>query len=108
LILSTQEAAMENSVGVTVGVAALAVLAIAAVAWYRWRMRERARRINLWVKDFLVARYGTLPHDLHINCSDDELWPVLVSFTDGEGGTRHDLQFSCPGPVSSFRLSSEV
>ena len=98
---------MGNGVEVLIGVAALAILAVAAVALYRWRMRSRVRRINQWVKDYLLARYGALPNDLRINCSDDELWPVFVSFTDGKGGSRHDLEFSCPGAVSSFRLSAE-
>jgi hypothetical protein len=100
------EATMERNMAALIGMVGLAVLAAFAV--YRWRQRDRVRRVERWVKDYLVTRGGQLPTNLHINCSDDTLWPVLVSF-DGlpGGGTRHYLQFGCEGPVATFSLLSE-
>ncbi len=87
--------------------AALALAVLAAFAIYRWRMRERVRRIKAWVTDYLVARHGAPLVDLHINCSDDPLWPVLASCTNPRTKGRHSLQFSCPGAPSTFALASE-
>jgi hypothetical protein len=88
-----------------IGMVGLAVLAAFAV--YRWRQHERVRRVERWVKDYLVTRDGQLPTNLLINCSDDLLWPVLVSFDGSPGGSRHYLQFGCGGPISTFSLLSE-
>src|SRR5262249_29508685 len=74
-VLSTREVSMQDSVTVLIGMAALAALALAGFAIYRWRQRERARRVDRWVRDYLAARYGGVPDGLHINCSDDRLWP---------------------------------
>ena len=93
--------------GVAVSVRAAALLALAAFAFYRWRMRERARRIKGWVTEYLVARHGAPLVDLHINCSDDPLWPVLASCRNPRTGARHSLRFSCPGAPSTFALDSE-
>jgi hypothetical protein len=98
---------METSAQALVGMAGLALAALAAFALYRWRQRQRVRRVETWVKDYLVARYGVLPNDLNINCSDDTLWPVLVAFDGPRAGSRHSLQFACPGRPSTFSLLSE-
>src|SRR5262245_32683173 len=98
---------METSAQALVGMAALALAALAAFAVYRWRQRQRVRQVETWVKDYLVARYGVLPKDLHINCSDDTRWPVLVAFDGLRPGTRHSLQFACPGRPSTYSLLSE-
>jgi hypothetical protein len=87
--------------------AALALAALAAFAFYRWQMRERARRIKAWVTDYLVARHGAPLIDLHINCSDDPLWPVLASCANPRTKARHSLRFSCAGAPSTSALASE-
>ena len=91
---------METGVTLVIGMATLAVLALAAFAVYRWRQQARARRVDRWVREYLLARFGEVPADLHVNCSDDVLWPVLVSFTGRQDGARHRLQFNCWGPDS--------
>jgi hypothetical protein len=91
--------------GLTFVVAAgLAVLALAAFAGYRHRQRQRRQEVGRWVRGFLAARYGAVPEGLHVNCSDDALWPVLVYFTSPRTGSRHDMRFSCGGPASTFSL----
>lgn len=98
---------MEQSVAALVGMAGLALTALAAFALYRWAQRKRVRRVERWVGDYLTARYGGIPDGFHVNCSDDRLWPVLVDFADPHTGTRHYLQFSCTGPQTSLSLLSE-
>jgi hypothetical protein len=90
--------------GVFVVAAGLAVLALAAFAAYSRRRRQRRREVGRWVRGFLAARYGAVPAGLHVDCSDDALWPVLVSFTSPRTGARHDMRFSCGGPASTFSL----
>jgi hypothetical protein len=96
-----------ESIQVLIGAAVFVPLVLAAFAGYRWRQLQRTRQINGRVKDFLSARYGELPSDLHIISSDDTLWPVLVSFHSPRGGIRHLLQFDCPGPASTLSFRSE-
>jgi hypothetical protein len=92
---------------VLIGLAGLAVLTLAAfAAWWWWRGR-RTRRIERWVKGYLVTRYGHVPEDLHVNCSDDQFWPLLVSFHCPHDRTLHLLEFGCSGPFSTFALLSE-
>ena len=98
---------MEHSAQVLVGMAALGLTALAAFAVYRWRQKERIRRVEKWVKDYLCVRYGELPNHLSINCSDDLLWPVFVAFDGPRTGIRHSLQFSGGGTHSTFALLSE-
>jgi len=98
---------MENNFAIMFGVAALAGLALAAFVYYRWRQHDRIRRVKQWVKDYLTARGGPAPNDLRINCSEDQLWPVLVSFNDTRTGSLHNLRFDCGGPVTTFALLSE-
>jgi hypothetical protein len=97
---------VEISAAVWVGIAVFAVAAV-GFAIYRQRLRMRARRVEGWVRGYLSDRYGRLPDQLSINCSDDRLWPVLVAFDDPRSGGRHRLQFACPGPHSTFALLSE-
>jgi hypothetical protein len=101
-----REGAMGNGLEVFVGVAALS--ALAAFALYRWRMRERARRIKEWVTDYLIARHGAPLVNLRINCSDDPLWPVPASSRNPRTGARHSPRFACPGAPSTFALDSEI
>jgi len=98
---------MDKSVEALIGMAGLALLALATFAAYRWRQRERVRRVEHWVREYLVAHYGGMPDDLHINCSDDARWPVLVSFNGRLNGARHLLHFGCGGRVATFALLSE-
>jgi hypothetical protein len=87
--------------------AGLAITALAAFAVYRWRQRQRVRRVETWVKDYVSVHYGGPPDHLNINCSDDPLWPVFVGFNNPRTGVRHNLQFACPGPPATFSLLSE-
>jgi hypothetical protein len=96
-----------GSVQVLVWAAVLATAALAVIAVYRWRQRKRARQVGDRVEEYLSARYGAVPGDLNVNCSDDPLWPVLVSFHDPRTGNRHRLQFACPGPASTLSFLSE-
>jgi hypothetical protein len=99
---------MERNTLVLLGMAASAVTALAAFALYRLWQRKRARRVEWWVRDYLSARYGRVPENLNVNCSDDRQWPVLVGFDSPKTGARHRLQFSCPGASSTFSLLSET
>lgn len=82
--------------------------ALTAFACYRWSERQRAARVDAWVRSFLATRYGALPEHLHIICTDDRRWPVLVSFDRSASGTRHLLHFICAGASSRFFLKSET
>jgi hypothetical protein len=99
---------MGKSEGALIGMAVMAFVALAAFAVYRWGQRNRVRQIERSVKDYLMVRYGELPSDLNINCSDDPLWPVLVAFDSPRTATRHRLQFDCRGPHSPVSLLSET
>jgi hypothetical protein len=101
------EVKMQNSAEALVGMAVLALVALAAVAVYRWQQRKRVRQVERCVRDYLSARYGGLPNRLNINCSDDPLWPVLVAFDNPRNGSRHSLQFDCRGPHSTLSLLAE-
>ncbi len=98
---------MEKGLEALIGMAGLALVALAVFALYRRRQRQRVRRVENRVKDYLALRYGDLPNDLSIDCSEDVLWPVLVSFKDSRSGTRHRLQFGCWGSVSMLSLLSD-
>src|SRR4051794_1000078 len=100
------EEKMENSVVLLVGMAAFAVVVLAAFVLYRRQQRKRVRQVEGQVREYLVTRYGRLPNHLNINCSEDPQWPVLVSFHSATG-TRHRLQFNSYGPASAFSLFSE-
>jgi hypothetical protein len=92
---------------VLIGVSALGLTAAAVFVMYRWRQKERVRRVENWVKDYLCVRYGEVPQSLSINCSDDPLWPVFVAFEAPRTGSRHSLQFTCGWADSTFALASE-
>ncbi len=97
---------MDKSTSILIGMAtlAIAVLAFAAYAWWR---RQRVHRVEARVKRYLCDRYGALPDRLNINCSDDSLWPVLVTFNAPLTGSRHSLQFTGTEKHSAFVLLSE-
>src|SRR5689334_913063 len=97
---------MDRNTEVLIGVVAVACMALAAFAAHRWRQRRRVLRVKEWVKGYLRTRYGEVPGRLDINCSDDTLWPVLVSFDLPRTGVRHSLRFACHGP-SSLSLLAE-
>jgi hypothetical protein len=98
---------VEKSTATLLGLAVLAVTALAAFAVYRWRQRSHVCQVGEWVKSYLSARYGALPEHLHVNCSDDPLWPVLVAFDGPRPGARHHLRFACSGPSAKYALVSE-
>jgi hypothetical protein len=98
---------MDKNTEVLIGMAVLALATAAAVAFYRGQQRKHVREVGTWVKDYILARYGEVPQPLHINCSNDSLWPVLVDFDSPRTGIRHRLQFACAGPRSAFSLLSE-
>ena len=88
-------------------IAALVLAAVVAFGAYRWLQRRRVLNVNLKIKEYLRHRFGQLPDNLRINCSDDPLWPILVSFTTPPNDDRHNLQFMCSGPISKLALLSE-
>lgn len=98
---------MEHNIAGLIGIGALIATSLTAFAIYRWRQQQRVSRINDWVNDYLLTRYGELPIQLSINCSHDALWPVLVGFDTPGTGMRHRLQFACGGPPSTWSLLSE-
>ena len=94
--------------GVTVFlVPVLAIAAIGAFFVYRWRQRQRVLAMNVGIREYLCQRFGQLPDNLTINCSDDPLWPILVSFTTPPYDDKHHLQFMYSGPISTLALLSE-
>ncbi len=94
--------------GVTVVfVLVLAIATICGFFVYRWRQQQRVRDVNLKIKDYLRGRFGRVPDNLTINCSDDPLWPILVSFTTAPYDDKHRLQFMCAGPISTLALLTE-
>lgn len=99
---------MDQSNSLAVGLAGLAVAAIAGFAVYRWRQRARVRGVKAWVAAYLTDRYGTPPDDLAVNCSDDPLWPVLVAFAHPRTGAAHRLRFACAVQPASCTLLSET
>jgi hypothetical protein len=98
---------MARNTEALIGMAVLALTALAAFAVYRWRMRQRVRQVRLGVEGWLSDRYGELPKDLSIDCSDDSLWPVLVGFDDPGTGTRHRLRFAYNGQPPSVALVAD-
>ena len=84
------------------------VLALAAFVVFRQRQHRRVERIKTWINEYLTARYSEPPLHLHIDCSDDPLWPVLVAFERPRSGTRHSLRFSCAGSQPTYALVSET
>ena len=98
---------MDRSVELVTGIAVILAVALAAFAVYRWLLRRRVHRVEAWVRAYLVDRYGGLPDRLHIHCSDDARWPVLVSFLAPTTGSRQRLQFACGGAPSTFALAAE-
>jgi len=100
---------MARNTEALIGMAALALTALAAFAVYRWWMRQRVLPVRAGVGGWLSDRYGGLPKGLSIDCSDDPLWPVLVAFDDPGTGTRHRLRFACNGqpPTVSLVADSE-
>ncbi len=87
--------------------AALGISALAAFVVYRWSQRNRVYRVEERVKNYLCVRYGALPNNLRVDCSDDHLWPVLVAFDTPKTGIRRRLQFTSGETQSTFGLLSE-
>jgi hypothetical protein len=98
---------MESSEQMLTGVAVLVVTGLATSAVFRWWQQKRVHRVETWVKEFLLGRYGELPNHLHINCSHDLLWPVLVNFDTPQTKFRHSMQFDCGRPHPAWLLVSE-
>jgi hypothetical protein len=98
---------MDGSVEVLIGIVAAVIAVLVAYFIYRWLQRRRVHRVEGWVKEYLSVRYGVLPAFLHIACSDDRLWPVLVDFIGPNTGIRRRLQFTCDGAYSTFALLSD-
>jgi hypothetical protein len=96
-----------NSAELLIGIAVLMLVSLAVFGVYQWLQIRRRRQVDTWVNDYLNDRYDEMPKDLHINCTNDRLWPVLVDFQAPKTGTRHNLQFNCPGSHSTFSLLSE-
>lgn len=77
------------------------------LAAYQRRQRDRVHSVKKWVMDFLCGRYGKLPSQLHIHCSNDRLWPVLARFDLPGTVQRHSMQFECSGLSQTWSLISE-
>jgi hypothetical protein len=85
----------------------VAIVGLIVLAIFRAQQRERVRRINAWVRDYLFLNHKSdFLRDLRINCSSDSLWPVIVRFIDSRTGVHHCLQFACSGSTSTFCLKS--
>lgn len=87
-------------------VTVLGIAAVLAFLAYRWKQRKRVRGVAQRVREYLRQRYGTLPDEVNINCSDDPRWPVLVSYLDPQSAIRQHLQFKCGASLSTFALAS--
>lgn len=98
---------MEKNTELLIGMAVLGLAAVVVFVVYRWLEKKRVCRAEEWVKDYLCVRYGELPNPLSINCSDDLLWPVLVTFNTPRTGIRHSMQFAWKGKRSTLSLLSE-
>jgi hypothetical protein len=98
---------VDKQVEVLVGVAAAALVALLVVVAYRRGRRRRALRVEAAVGKYLSGRYGALPKNLTVNCSDDALWPVLVAFDHPQTGARHRLEFGVREQDASVSLISE-
>lgn len=83
------------------------ILGAVVLAAYQRRQQNRVHSIELWVMDYLGGRYGKLPTELHILCSNDRLWPVLARFDMPGTALRHSMQFNCSGPCPTWSLTSE-
>jgi hypothetical protein len=95
---------VDKPVEVLVGVAAAALVAVAAVAVYRWGRRRRALRVEAPAKKFLSDWDGELPRNGTVNCSGDALRAVLVACDHPRTGARHRLQFGVREPDTSLSL----
>ena len=84
----------------------MALVALLSFAWYRRQVRQRSQAVHQWVKDYLAIRFRGLDN-LRIDCSDDTLWPVLVSFDGPGAGVRHRMQFVCSGAPSTYALLTD-
>ena len=96
---------MDRSLVAFLVMAGVALLAVFVV--YQWVQQKRIHRVEQWVRDYLVKRDGELADDLHIDCTTDTRWPVLVSWTGRRDGSKHRLQFDCGGSTATFSLLSE-
>lgn len=96
--------AIYQQVMLAIGFVFLGAVVLAA---YQRRQRDRVLSIELWVMDFLCDRYGKLPSQLHIHCSNDRLWPVLARFDRPDTGQRHSMLFECGGLSRTWSLVSE-
>jgi hypothetical protein len=77
---------VDKQVEVLVGMTAAALVAVLAALAYRRGRRRRALRVEASARKYLSGRYGALPKNLTVNCSDDALWPVLVAFDHPQTG----------------------
>ena len=98
---------MNSNAELVMGIAVLMLGSLAVFAVYNWRHLRRRRLVDTWVREYLKDRFGEMPSDLRINCSNDRLWPILVDFEVPRTETQYHLQFVCPGTHSSLSLRSE-
>lgn len=84
------------------------LLALGAFAVYRGMQRRHVLQVDQWIKEYLWIHYGERPEHLNINCSEDRRCPVLVSFDRPQFGTRHRIQFMCPGSQKTLALLSQT
>lgn len=89
-------------------IAAVAVVTVIAFVLYRLKNAERIRAVKERVRDHLRKHYGEVPDELIVNCSDDERWPILVSFVEPRSHVVKRLQFKCSRSIATFRVHAEV
>jgi len=100
---------MDKGTVITIGIGVICgLISLLAFTYHKARQRRRVYAVHTWVREWLSARYGLVPTHLHINCTDDLRWPVLVSFTHPRTGTRQNLRLACGGQLSTFSVLSET
>lgn len=92
---------MRNDLAILI--AALAAVSVIAFVLYRLKNGERVRAVKERVRDHLRNYYGEVPGELTVNCSDDDRWPILVSFVEPRSHSVKRLQFKCSRSVSTVR-----
>ena len=98
---------MERSAELLIWMAGLALITLAAFVVYGWRRRARVRRVEGWVRDYLVTRFGGLPDFLSINWHGDPLALVLVNFIAPRTGIRQHFRFAYAGTPANITLLLE-
>jgi hypothetical protein len=90
--------------GLLIAIVGLVAAAVASFIIFRWRQRDRVRRVKEWVGHYLSNRYGAAPGRLNLICSDDRSQSVLASFDHPTTGIRENVRFACAGSPSVWSV----